>query len=41
MKGMLKRFRYGQPGFTFLELVVASVILVTLLSLVVILSITA
>lgn len=35
MKGMLKRFRYGQPGFTLLELVVVSVILGTLISIVV------
>ena len=35
MKGMLKKFRYVQPGFTFLELLITSVILGTLLSVVV------
>ena len=35
MRRVLKRFRYGQSGFTLLELVVASVILGTLLAIVV------
>jgi prepilin-type N-terminal cleavage/methylation domain-containing protein len=34
MKSVLKKIRYGQPGFTFLELLVASVILGALLSVV-------
>jgi prepilin-type N-terminal cleavage/methylation domain-containing protein len=34
MKGVLRRFRYGQPGFTFLELLTASVILGTLVSVI-------
>ena len=35
MKGMLIKFRHGQPGPILLELLVASAILVTLLSVVV------
>jgi len=34
MKSVLKYIRYGQPGFTFLELLAASVILGTLLAVV-------